>query len=124
MYSTLFRKAYPWSYDYEELAGYYGAFSDLTDRFMEAFPSTVRRVNYEQLVTEPEEEVRLLLSFLDLPWEPACMDFYKKPTPTATASMQQVRKPVYREAIDRWRNYPEGIHDLTRALESAGITTT
>jgi hypothetical protein len=122
MFSTLFRKAYPWSYDFRELGGYYAAFTGLTDRFLQAFPETVRQVDYERLAVQPEEEVRSVLAFLELPWEPGCMAFHESAAPTATASLEQVRKPVYQTSIDRWRNYPGGLQELAEALRHEGIT--
>jgi tetratricopeptide (TPR) repeat protein len=121
MFSTLFRKAYPWSYDFSELAGYYAAFIGLTDQLLQAFPETVRRVDYERLVVQPEVEVRAILEFLDLPWESGCMAFHESTTPTATASLEQVRKPVYQTSIDRWRNYPGGLQELAEALKHEGV---
>jgi tetratricopeptide (TPR) repeat protein len=122
IFSTLFRKAYPWSYDFREIAAYYASFSRLANRVEEAFPETVRRVDYERLATQPEDELRRILEFLDMSWEDACMSFHRNPTPTATASLEQVRRPVYRTSIERWRQYPQLAGELGTALRNEGIS--
>jgi tetratricopeptide (TPR) repeat protein len=121
MFATLFRKAYPFSYDFDELATYYSGFVELTDAFLSAFPNTVCRVDYEGLVTQPEAEVRRILHFVDLPWEEQCLTFHNNSSPTATASLEQVRRPVYQTSIDRWKEYPGKLEDLACALRAQGM---
>jgi hypothetical protein len=81
----------------------------------------VSRVNYEDLVMRPSAEVRRILHFLDLPWEEQCLAFHKSSVPTATASLEQVRRPLYRTSIDRWKNYPGKLEDLACALRKEGM---
>jgi hypothetical protein len=84
--------------------------------FDEALPGRVHRVIYERLVEGTETEVRSLLDFCGLPFEPACLKFFENERPVRTASSEQVRQPIYRDGIDQWRNYEPWLGPLETAL--------
>ena len=82
-------------------------------------PGRVHRVIYERMVEETEAEVRTLLDYCGLEFEPQVMEFYKTERAVRTASSEQVRRPIYREATDEWRPYEPHLGSLKKALGSA-----
>ena len=73
-------------------------------------------ISYEAFVTSPEPQVQRLLEFCELPWEPRCLEFHKSPRYVNTASYDQVRQPLYRSSIGRWRHYEAHLGGLIEAL--------
>jgi hypothetical protein len=73
------------------------------------------------LVRDHEHETRRLLEFCDLGWEPRCLHFETNTAPVATASSVQVRRPLYADAVDRWRRYATELEPLTAQLRGEGI---
>lgn len=78
--------------------------------------------DYDQLGREPEPTLRRLLDFLELPWDPRCLDFHQQRNAVKTASSWQVRRPLYRESSGRSRNYREQLAPLRLALQQAGVS--
>ena len=68
------------------------------------------------MVDDTEAEVRRLLEYCGLPFEPGCLRFFENDRPVRTASSEQVRKPIYREGVDHWRNFEPWLEPLQRAL--------
>ena len=68
-------------------------------------PGAVMHLSYTQLVTEPEETIRGLLAHCGLDFEPACLEFHASDRAVRTASSEQVRKPIYRSALEHWRHF-------------------
>ena len=73
-------------------------------------------VVYEDVVSDTETAARNLIEFLGLPWNDACLEFYKSDRPVKTASVAQVRRPIYKTAVERWRKYGPGLQPLVDAL--------
>ena len=97
---------YAYAYGLESTAHYYVRFDRLVRRFTEALPpDRFTELHYERLVDDLEPEVRRLLDFCGLEFEPACLNFHENAAPVATASAAQVRQPLYRSSLDRWKRY-------------------
>jgi hypothetical protein len=79
-------------------------------------PGRVLRVQYEDVVADLEGNVRRLLAHCGLEFEPVCVEFYKTERSVRTASSEQVRQPIYREALDQWRQYEPWLGPLRAAL--------
>jgi tetratricopeptide (TPR) repeat protein len=79
----------------------------------------ILEVSYEAVVAEPEAQVRRMLEFLDLPWDPACVRFHESDRYVATASMHQVRRPLYSSSVGRWRHYEKHLGPLREGLEAS-----
>jgi hypothetical protein len=79
-------------------------------------PGRVHRVIYERMVDDTEAEVRSLLDACGLPFEPGCLEFHTTERAVRTASSEQVRQPIYRDATDEWRRYDEFLDPLRDAL--------
>jgi len=124
IYKQLFRDPYPFSYDLEDLARYYLAYRDLMTHWHRALPGVIHSVSYEDVVENTESESRRLLAFCDLDWEDRCLRFYENKQAATTASAAQVRKPVYRSSLDRWKKYREFLQPVEKILNDAGVNTT
>jgi hypothetical protein len=103
IFKTLFQRAYPFSYDLEDLGRYFIAYNKLMAHWQQALPGRICEVRYETLVTEPEQESRRLIAACGLDWEDGVSAFHTNPLPSMTASASQVRRPVYRSSLGKWR---------------------
>ena len=122
MYKTLFRMAYPFSYDLGDLARYWLAYDALMAHWREALPpGRMLEIDYEELVTDQEAVSRKLIAHTGLDWEDACLHFERNPGASLTASAAQVRQPMYRSSIGLWRKYERELAPLAARLRVAGI---
>jgi len=121
IYKTLFKQAYPFSYDLRELGEYYLAYRELMDHWQSLMPDSILQLEYEKLVANQESESRRLLDFCQLPWEDGCLEFYRNKAPSMTASLAQVRQPVYTSSIGMWRNYARQLAPLQTVLSRGGL---
>ncbi|OOG65488.1 sulfotransferase [Rhodanobacter sp. B04] len=112
---------YGYSFDLLDIGRYYVLFDRLMAHWQRAFPGRILEVNYETLVDEQEASSRRLLEFCGLNWDDACLHFEDNPAPVNTASAVQVRTPVYRSALQRWKKYEPQLRELLELLSSAGI---
>jgi hypothetical protein len=78
-------------------------------------------LQYETLVENPEQVVRELLAYCELPWEAQCLEFHRRKTSVATPSAAQVRQGIYTSSVDRWRRYGDVMQPLYALLQSAGF---
>jgi len=104
------------SYDLAEIGSYYRDYVTLMRHFDAVLPGTIHRVIHEQLVDDPEQEVRRLLDFLDLPFDPACLAFHQNPRAVRTASSEQVRRPISRDGLEQWKAFEPWLDPLKDAL--------
>jgi tetratricopeptide (TPR) repeat protein len=121
VYKTLFKDAYPFSYDFGELARYYAAYRRLMRYWHSALPGVILDVSYEALVANLELEVRRVLGHCGLEWQARCVDFHRNPSPTATASAAQVRRPLYDSSVGLWERYARELEPLRAMLMAAGV---
>jgi tetratricopeptide (TPR) repeat protein len=112
---------YNYAFDIKDTASYYLMFRDIIDRWQELLPDHMLQVSYEDLVENQEQVTRRILEHCNLPWEDACLTFEQNPSPVATASAVQVRQPMYRKAISRWKHYEKQLEPAQIKLEAAGI---
>lgn len=122
MFKTLFRMGYPFSYDLEDLARYYAGYQRLMAHWRAVLPERAfLQVSYEWLVDNQEAGTQKILQFCGLPFEAACLDFHRNAAPVATASSVQVRRPMNRDAVGRWRRYEKELAPLRAALQREGV---
>jgi tetratricopeptide (TPR) repeat protein len=114
-----FARGQNFSYDLGELGRYYRDYVELMAHFDGVLPGRVHRVVYEELVDDTEGEVRRLLDYCGLPFEPGCLRFYENDRAVRTASSEQVRKPIFRDGIDQWRHYAAWLGPLENGLGEA-----
>jgi hypothetical protein len=117
-YTKLFADALNFTYDLTELGRYCQGYLKLTDYWRTVLPAShFLEVDYEAVVDDIEAEARRMLAFLELPWDPACLEFYRVERPVRTASVNQVRQPIYRSSSGRWRKHAEALQPLLKVLE-------
>ncbi len=116
-YKQLFAQGMNYSYDLGELGRYYRDYASLMAHIDAVLPGRVHRVHYEQLVADPEREIRRLLDHCELPFEPECLRFYENRRPVQTISSEQVRRPIYSDAVDHWRHYEPWLGVLRDAVD-------
>lgn len=121
MYSTLFGTGYPFSYSLEELATYYLSYRRLMAHWRSAIGEQWHEVAYEDIVSDPVSHGRGIAGHFGIAWDDAMIRIEKNETASATASAAQIRRPIYRSAKGRWRNYAPQLRPLTERLEAAGI---
>ena len=121
MYRTLFGAAYPFSYDFGELARYYAAYDRLIGHWRRLFGPRLVEIRYEDLVEEPARTGATMASACGLPWRDEAIEIEKDTAVSTTASASQVRRPIYRSSVGRWRNYREHLRPLVEALRAARV---
>lgn len=113
-----FARGQPFTYDLRDLGRYYADYVRLIAHIDDVLPGRVHRVVYERMVEDTEAEVRRLLDYCGLQFESACLEFYKTERAIRTASSEQVRQPIYRDATEEWRAYEVHLGPLKDALGS------
>ena len=121
VYKTLFNQAYPFSYDFEELADYYATYHRMMQHWHEVMPGDILDVHYEELVTDTEAQARRVLAWCGLDWQDAVLSPSHNAKPATTASAAQVREPVYTSSLQKWRRYEAHLMPLYDRLAAAGI---
>jgi len=104
------------TYGLEDVGRYYADYVRLMAHIDQELPGRVHRVIYERMVDDTEAEVRALLDYCGLEFEPACLEFYKTERAVRTASSEQVRRPIYRDATEEWRPYERFLDPLKAEL--------
>ncbi len=115
-YRQHFASGQRFTYDLVDLGRYYRDYVELMAHFDAVLPGRIHRVIYERMVEDTESEVRRLLDYCGLSFEPECLRFFENERAVRTPSSEQVRQPIYREAVDQWRNYDAWLDPLKAAL--------
>jgi tetratricopeptide (TPR) repeat protein len=116
-FSKLFNSGQLHSYDLTELGRYYCNYNKLMKYWHSVLPSNnFMEIQYEDLVVNSEEKSRELISFIGLEWDKACLNFYQNKRTVRTASITQVRKPIYQSSVDKWKRYEDQLGPLLDAL--------
>lgn len=121
IYKTLFNQVYSFSYDLEELADYYILYRELMDHWHQAMPGEILDVAYEDVVHDPEVQARRFLQWCDLPWEDSVLDFHSSAVASSTASAAQIRQPIYKSSVQKWRHFEGYLAVLQDKLFTAGL---
>jgi tetratricopeptide (TPR) repeat protein len=115
-FKQLFASGQQFTYSIEDIARYYRMYAGLMAHWDAALPGKVLRVQHETVVEDLQGNVRRILDFCGLEFEPACLEFYKTSRTVHSASSEQVRRPIYREGMDQWRHYEPWLGPLRAAL--------
>ncbi len=105
VYAQPFADGQRFDTDMDDIAHQYRGISRLADTLVQNFPNQVLRVSYEELVENPEATLRTALDFLGLPWDDAVLRFHERNNPVRTASLWQVRQPLYQQSVGRWQRF-------------------
>jgi hypothetical protein len=116
-YTKLFNKSQYQSYRLDEIGRYYRFYSDLMKHWKSVLPKDAfYEIQYENIVSDPEKEVRALLEYCNLPWEEGCLNFHETKRIVKTASITQVRRPIYKSSVEKWRHFEKHLGPLIGAL--------
>jgi hypothetical protein len=115
----LFAQGQEFSYSAEDIARYYRTYLELMGHWRAALPGRILCVNHEEVVDDLEGAVRRILAFCGLPFERACVDFHLTRRSVRTPSSEQVRQPIFRYGLDRWKAYEPWLGPLKTALGDA-----
>ena len=119
-FKQLFAVGQLFTYSLENIARYYRAYIRLMNHWDRVLPGVVLRVEHETVVDDLEGSIRRLLEYCGLPFEAECLAYHETARSVNTASSEQVRRPIYREGLDQWRNYEPWLQPLRDALQLAG----
>ena len=112
---------YGFSYDLLDTARYYALFDRMMAFWRERFPDQVMELSYETLLTDQAGQTRALLTHCGLDWDPACLEFHTAQGAVATPSAQQVRRPINRDSVNRWKRYAAQMGPVVEYLRAQGI---
>jgi tetratricopeptide (TPR) repeat protein len=115
-FKQLFAEGQEFTYGLEEVGHYYSDYVRLMDHWDKMLPGKVLRVQYENVVSDLETEVRRLLDFCALPFEEACLNFHETERAVRTASSEQVRQPIFKSGVDQWENFSPWLDPLRAIL--------
>jgi tetratricopeptide (TPR) repeat protein len=116
-FTKLFKDDMPHSYNLAELGRYYRKYRELMAHWDKVLPKgTIHTVVYENVIADTEKEAKALIDFIGLDWNDKCLEFHKSDRPVKTASVAQVRKPIYKTAVKRWKKYGDGLKPLADAI--------
>ena len=116
-FTRLFNRKQEHTYDLAELGRYYADYARLMDHWHKVLPAgAFLDINYEDIVVDQEGQARRLLDYCGLEWNPACLEFHKTKRQVRTASVTQVRQPIYNTSVERWRAYEKFLGPLLDEL--------
>ena len=115
-FKQLFAKGQTFTYGLEDIGRYYRDYVKLMDHWDAVLPGRVHRVQYEEMVTDTDQQIRALLEYCQLDFEPQCLRFYETSRAVRTPSSEQVRKPIYKEGLEQWRHFESHLGPLKDAL--------
>ena len=123
-YFQNFSGNHPYASDLQNLGQYYRQYQRLMAHWYDVLSVRVHTVDYEQLVAEPETTSRGLLNHVGLEWQDSCLQFHRTQRTVQTASLVQVRRPLYRTSVARWRHYEKYLQPLKAVLGQEGAAST
>lgn len=111
-----FARGQGFSYDLADMGRYYADYVALMAHFDTVLPGRVHRVIYEAMIADPEREIRALLDHCGLPFEAACLSPHENDRAVRTASSEQVRRPIFKDAVEHWQHFESHLGPLKQAL--------
>ena len=115
-FQTLFGPALKFSYNLRSIGKFINLSNELAEYWMRTFSGRVLTVSYEDLVESPGPQMRKLIDFCSLDWHQNCENFYLGQQKISTASLNQANRPIYKEALERWRKYEDYLSPLASEL--------
>ena len=115
-FKQLFAEGQEFTYSFERLGNYYNNYIELMDHWNKVLPNQILSIKYEDLINNFDDTVKVILDYCNLPYEQACVEFYKSKRSVKTPSAQQVRQPIYTSGLDYWKNYDSYLDELKKHL--------
>jgi hypothetical protein len=119
MFKQLFAQGQEFTYGLEEAGSYYNSYVKLMNHWDNVLPNKILRVNNEDVIDNLEGQVRRILNFLELPFEDACVSFHKTERSVRTASSEQVRQPINKKGMGRWKPYAKHLKPLINSIDKS-----
>ena len=120
-FKQLFASGQQFSYGLEEIGTYYKDYVEVMNHWDKVLPGKILRVQYEDVVSNLENEVTRILEYCNLPFEDNCINFHKTERNVRTPSSEQVRQPIYKSGLEQWKNYEPWLEPLKRSLGNIEI---
>jgi Tfp pilus assembly protein PilF len=117
LFMQKFAMGHTYSYDLESLAHQYNVYRDLMKHWRDVLPGRIFELSYEDLVSDSKSWIKNIMESVELDWDDACLTPYKTKRDVKTASLWQVRQPIHKKSVSRWKNYEKHIQPLINALE-------
>ncbi len=105
-----------YAYDLIEIGQYYNLYLDLMSHWEKVLPGVMYTVKYEEMVSDQQDQIKELLDFCDLQWDDACFNFHKTKRKVITASVAQVRQPIYTDSVGLWKRYERRLEPLRKVI--------
>lgn len=118
IYKTLFDGDIHWSYDLSNIINYYKNYKSVIHKWKNQFTKSIFEVSYEEMIGNPEENIKKLLNFCELKYEEACLHFYKSKHPIKTMSISQARQPIYNSSVGSGTKFDPFLNDFFKQIES------
>jgi tetratricopeptide (TPR) repeat protein len=115
-FKQLYANGHHFSYNLEDIGRYYRNYIEMMEHWDDVLPGRILRVQHEDVLTDLQGSVRRILEYCDLPFEQSCVEFHKTDRRVHTASSEQVRRPINRDGVDRWKAYEEWLGPLKLSL--------
>ncbi|MDA9615874.1 sulfotransferase [Candidatus Pelagibacter sp.] len=109
-------KSMGYTYDLDDLAIFYNGYDYLTKFWLNKFDKKIFNMSYENLIINKQLETKKMLEFCNLDWDNNCLDFHKNKKPVSTASLAQIRQPLYNSSVGKWKNYSSNLETLKKQL--------
>ena len=117
MFKQLFAQGQEFTYGLKEAGNYYKSYVKLMNHWDKVLPNKILRVNNEDVIDDLEGQVKRILSFLEVPFEENCISFYETDRSVRTASSEQVRQPINKKGMGRWKPYAKHLKPLLESLD-------
>ena len=117
VYRQNFPKGLSFSNDLDNFTHFYQSYLELMEHWDEVLPGKVYHLSYEALVQNPEEQIRKLLEYCEVPFEEECLNFHQTKRAVKTPSAEQVRQPIYKDGVVQWKNYEKHLGAVKALME-------
>ena len=114
LYKNFFEGGLNFSYDQNELVSYYKQYSSLMDFWNNLIPNKIFEAKYEEIIKNPEKEIKQIIDFCDLPWEDGCLSFHKNKNPIKTMSTAQARQPIYKSSMNSFEKFSPYLKEFNK----------
>jgi len=108
-----------YSFDLLDIGHYFLDYKKLMNHWHKHFPSEILDVEYEQLIFNQEKISRQIIDYIEVEWDDKCLEFHKNKRAVRTSSNLQVRKPIYDNSINKWKNYKKHLEPLITILNNS-----
>ena len=117
LYKNIFDEKLNWTYSQSDIFKFYSEYIDLMDLWNRKIESFIYNVQYENLISSPNKEIKNLINFCQLDWQESCIEFYKNKRPIKTVSIVQARNPLFKSSISSFENYKNFLNELFTNIE-------